>query len=45
MNTTYDGKHKEKNIVRRIIIIILKCADISLTYEPSAKELRSMLEN
>ena len=44
MNTTYDGKHKEKNIVRRRIII-LKCADISLTYEPSAKELRSMLEN
>ena len=39
MNTTYDGKHKEKNIVRRRIII-LKCAD-----EPSAKELRSMLEN
>ena len=43
MNTIYDGKHKEKNIVRRRRRI-LKCADIFLTYEPSSKKLRSMFE-
>ena len=41
--TTYDGKHKEKNILRRRRRI-LKCGDIFLTYKASSKKLHSMLE-